>query len=269
MFLETTICHFRRKVDQILSPHFQSWMPRPGNAAFKCFNLSLQWNPEEITSAKTINWTRSHFRRSRLSSIFPFLNKGPIRQAYLPAIKWDVSQWEKSLKDNNNKNLPDLSVRNGQLKILHLSAFSLQSVCPLFLLFLHSSFQLSPCFSVFSLLSCTFYLFLSLLSLSFFLFTLLVLNFPFSSLALFFFPHAHIQIRFNFELFFWTSNQKGLTPWNRTWATKRANCSYLLPFIRFYSEDWIFLLPKTGFRPQETLRGKSSGLKSDIFYLSS
>lgn len=187
MFLETTICHFRRKVDQILSPRSQSWMPRPGNAAFKCFNLSLQWNPEEITSAKTINWTRSHFRRSRLSSIFPFLNKGPIRQAYLPAIKWDVSQWEKSLKDNNNKNLPDLSVRNGQLKILHLSTFSLQSVCPLFLLFLHSSFQLSPlvpaslCFPF-----CTFYLFF-VPSVSFFLFTLLVLNFPFSSLALFFF----------------------------------------------------------------------------------
>lgn len=170
MFLETTICHFRRKVDQILSPRSQSWMPRPGNAAFKCFNLSLQWNPEEITSAKTINWTRSHFRRSRLSSIFPFLNKGPIRQAYLPAIKWDVSQWEKSLKDNNNKNLPDLSVRNGQLKILHLSTFSLQSVCPLLLLFLHSSFQLSPLVPAslcFPFCLAHFIFFLSLLYLSF------------------------------------------------------------------------------------------------------
>jgi len=61
-------------------------MTRPGNTAFKCFNLSLQWNPEEITSAKTIYWTRFYFRRSRLSSIFPFLNKGPLRQAYLLAI---------------------------------------------------------------------------------------------------------------------------------------------------------------------------------------
>lgn len=71
------------------------------------------------------------------------------------------------LRTATTKSLSDLSVRNGQLKILHLSTFSLQSVCPLFLLFLHSSFQVSLCPSAFSFLSYTFYLFLSLLSLSF------------------------------------------------------------------------------------------------------
>lgn len=152
---------------------------------------------------------------------------------------------------------------------------------------LHSHFSLHVlCFSCFFILPfklvpaplhfpfChAFYLFLSLLSLSFSSFSFYLIFPPPSlfSLSLFFFSftHAHIQIRFNFELFYWTCNQKGLTSWNRSWATKRANCSHLLPFIRFYSEDWIFLLPKPGFRPQETLRGKSSGLKSDIFGLSS
>lgn len=169
------------------------------------------------------------------------------------------------LRTATTKSLSDLSVRNGQLKILHLSTFSLQSVCPLFLLFLHSSFQVSLCPSAFSFLSYTFYLFLSLLSLSFPSLSFYLIFSPPTLLYFFFFTHAHIQIRF----FYWTSNQKGLTSWNRTWATKWANCSHLLPFIRFYCEDWIFLLPKTGFRPQETLRGKSSGLKSDIFCLSS
>lgn len=150
-----------------------------------------------------------------------------------------------------------------------ISLHSLQPVCPLFLLFLHSSIQVSPCPSLcfpfclthsFSVPSVSFS--------SLFFYLIFPPPPPFLSLF-FFFSHAHIQIRFNFELFYWTSNQKGLTSWKRTWVTKRANCSHLLPFIRFYSEDWIFLLPKSGFRPQETLRGKSSGLKSDIFCFSS
>lgn len=149
---------------------------------------------------------------------------------------------------------------------------------------LHSHFSLyvlcSSCFFILPFKSvpaplCIFPFVLHILSFSFpsvsfsSLFYLIFPPPPLLSLFFFFFSHAHIQIRFNFELFYWTSNQKGLTSWNRTWATKRANCSHLLPFIRFYSEDWIFLLPKSGFRPQETLRGKSSGLKSDIFCFSS
>lgn len=72
--------------------------------------------------------------------------------------------------------------------------------------------------------------------------------------------HARAQQRFNFEFCcYWTCNQKGLTSWNITWATKWM----LTPpsLCRFCSEEWIFHLPKTGFKPKETVRGKSSGLK--------
>lgn len=149
------------------------------------------------------------------------------------------------------------SLRNSSSSRSHFSLY----VLLLFLLFLHSSFQVSPCPSLPFPLHLTHFISLSVPSLFSFFFYLI-----FPPLLLFlFFTHAHIQIRFNFELCCWRSNQKGLTSRNKTWSTKWTNCSYRLPFVRFYSEDRIFHLPKTGFRPQERVRGKSSGLKSYIF----
>lgn len=157
-------------------------MPRPRNAAFKCFNLSLQWNPEEITSAKAINWTRSHFRRSRLSSILPFLNKGPIRQAYLPAINEMLASGRSHLRTTTTKSLSDLSVSNGQLKK--------QQLFLLFLLFLYFSFQVSLCSLPFPLPFIHF-IFFPVPSLSFFLLTLLLLNLSSSSFAVVFHTCTH------------------------------------------------------------------------------
>lgn len=171
------------------------------------------------------------------------------------------------LRTTTTKSLSDLSVRNGHLKKQQFFTVSLQTVCLLFLLFLQSSFHISPCPSLPFPLHLTHLISISVPSLSFTVFTLSH-NFPLP-LLLSFFTHAHIQIRFNFELYNWTSNQKGLTSRNRTWETKWTNCSHYIPFIRFYSEDQISHLPKTRFRPQETARGKSSGLKSYIFCFSS
>ena len=156
-----------------------------------------------------------------------------------------------------------VSLRNSSF-IFSLQTWSLPSVPPVssFLPSYQSPASL-PLFPFFlHILSSS----LSLLSLFFFsLFFYLI----FPPLLLFSFStHEQIQVRYNFELYYWTSNQKDLLSWNRTWVPKLTSCSHVLTSARFYSEDQICDLPKTQFRPQETVSGKSTGLKSDIFCFS-
>lgn len=89
------------------------------------------------------------------------------------------------------------------------------------------------------------------------------------TLSLLFFTHAHIQIIFNFELYYWTSNQKGLISQNRTWATKMNKLPTPSSLHKILQQGLDLPFAKNWIQASRDSKGKSSGLKSDIFCISS